>query len=213
MSVKFAIHPTPVDLRSVHGLTGPYCHGPLARITIKSCPVHQIETYKLLEVHVSHDRSWNTHVEYIVTKASKRLYALRLLRKSGVVCADLVSIFCALIRLVFEYTAPVWATLPLYLYNMIESVQRKALRIIFLAVEYNSTLYQSGLKTLNERCKEICTNFISYVRGNGLEPICSLLLATVNHSHGYGVRSGSTSQSRPCANTNRLRNFINYRYA
>jgi len=131
MSVKFAIHPTPVDLRSVHGLTGPYCHGPLARITIKGCPVHQVEPYKLLEVHVSHDRSWNTHVEYKVTKASKRLYALRLLRKSGVVCADLVSIYCALIRLVFEYAAPAWAPLPPSLDNMIESVQRKALRIIF----------------------------------------------------------------------------------
>ena len=29
------------------------------------------------------------------------------------------------------------------------------------AVDYNSALYQSGLKTLNERRKEICTNFIS----------------------------------------------------
>ena len=70
-------------------------------------------------------------VEYTVTKASKRLYALHLLRKSGVVCADLVSIYCALIRLVFEYVAPVWAQLPLYLDNMIEFLQRKALRIIF----------------------------------------------------------------------------------
>ena len=131
MSVKFAIHPTPVDLRSVHGLTGPYSHGPLARITIKGCPVHQVEPHKLLEVHVSHDRSWNTQVEYIVTKASKRLYALRLLRKSSVVSADLVSIYCALIRLKFKYAAPVWAPHPLYLDNMIESVQRKALHIIF----------------------------------------------------------------------------------
>ena len=131
MSVKFAIHPTSVDLRSVHGLTGPYSHGPLARITIKGCPVHQVEPYNLLEVHVSHDRSWNTHVEYIVTKASKRLYALRFLRKSGVVCADLVSIYCALIRLKFKYAAPVWAPHPLYLDNKIESLQRKALHIIF----------------------------------------------------------------------------------
>ena len=128
-------------------------------------------------------------------------------------CADLVSIYCALMRLVLKYAAPVWAALPLYLDNMIESVQCKALCIIFLAVEYNSALYQSGLKTLNERCKEICTNFIPYVRGNGLKPICFSLPATVNHPHGYGLRSGSTSQSRPCANTNRLTNFITYRYA
>ena len=58
---------------------------------------------------------------------------------------------------VLEYAAPVWASLPLYLDNLIESVQHKALRIIFPAIDYNSALYQSGLKTLNERRKEICT--------------------------------------------------------
>ena len=190
-----------------------YQPGPPAPITIKSCPVHEVQTYKLLGVHVSHDLSWNTHVEHIVTKACKRLYALRLLRKSGVACADLVSIYCALVRSVLEYAAPVWAALPLYLDNLIESVQRKALRIMFPAVDYNSALYQSGLKTLNERRKEICTNFLSHVRGNGLELICSLLPATVKQPHGYGLRSGSTPQSCPRAKTDRLRNFITHRYA
>ena len=185
-----------------------YQPGPPAPITIKGCPVHQVQTYKLLGVHVSHDLSWNAHVEHIVTKACKRVYALRLLRKSGVACADLVSIYCALVRSVLEYAAPVWAALPLYLDNLVESVQRKTLRIMFPAVDYNSALYQSGLKTLNERHKEICTNFTSYVRGNGREPIFSLLPATVKQPHGYGLRSGSTPQSRPRANTDRLRNFI-----
>lgn len=166
-----------------------------------------MQTYKLLGLHVSYDLSWKTHVEHIVTKASKRLCALRLLRKPGVACADLVSIYCALIRSVLEYDAPGWAALPLCLDILIESVQRKALSILFPAVDYNSALCQSGLKTLNERRKEICTNFISYVRGNGLEPICSLLPATVNHLRGYGLRSGSTAQSRPRANTDRLRNL------
>ena len=49
-----------------------YQPGPLAPITIKGCPVHQVQTYKLLEVHVSCDLSWNTHVEHIVTKAQGR---------------------------------------------------------------------------------------------------------------------------------------------
>ena len=42
----------------------------LAPITIKGCPVHQVQTYKLLGVHVSHDLSKNTLVEQVVTKAS-----------------------------------------------------------------------------------------------------------------------------------------------
>ena len=104
-------------------------------------------------------------------------------------------------------------TLKLYLDNLIESVQPKALHIIFPAVDYNSALYQSELKTLNDRRKEICTTFISYVRGNGLEPICSLLPAIVNHPLGYGLWSGGTSQSCARANTDRLGNFITSRYA
>ena len=118
-----------------------------------------------------------------------------------------------IIRSVLEYAAPECAALPLYLDNLIESVQCKALHIMFPAVDYNSALYQSGLKTLNERRKEICTNFISYVRGNGLEPICSLLPATVKQPHGYGLRSGSTPQPCPRVNTDRLRNFITHIYA
>ena len=105
-----------------------YQPGLLAPVTIKGSPVYQVQTYELLGVHVSYDLSWNTHVEHIVTKASKRLYGLRLLRKSGVACADLVSIYCALIRSVLEYAAPVWAAFPLYLDNLIESVQRKVLK-------------------------------------------------------------------------------------
>ena len=104
---------------------------PRPLLPIKGCPVHQVQKYKLLRVHVSHDLSWNAHVEHIVTKACKCLYPLCLLRKSGVACADLVSIYCALIRSVLEYAAPVWAALPLYFDNLIESVQRKDLRIFF----------------------------------------------------------------------------------
>ena len=51
-------------------------------------------------------------IDYLFKKVNKRLYALRILKKSGVPVDDLVKIFCALIRSVLEYTSPVWAALP-----------------------------------------------------------------------------------------------------
>ena len=95
----------------------------------------QVDNYKLLGVYISSGLSWNEHVDFIVKKATKRLYSLRILRKAGVQEADLVRIYCSLIRSVLEYGAPVWSDLPGYLSNIIELVQRRALRIICPLVE------------------------------------------------------------------------------
>ena len=76
--------------------------------------------------------------------ANKRLYALRILKKSGVALDDPVNIFCALIRSVLEYASPVWAALLEYLGNVIESVQRKALHIMLLDLSYAEALHRTS---------------------------------------------------------------------
>ena len=77
-------------------------------LDIGGSPVRRVKTYKILGVHLSSDLTWNVHIEYIMKKASKRLYALRSLKKARVQPSDLVGIYCALIRSVLEYAAPVW---------------------------------------------------------------------------------------------------------
>ena len=42
----------------------------------------QVDKYKLLGVYSSSDLSWNEHVDFIVKKAAKRLYSLRVLREA-----------------------------------------------------------------------------------------------------------------------------------
>jgi hypothetical protein len=39
-----------------------------------NAPLETVDSYKLLGVHISKDLSWNTHCDYIVKKANKRLY-------------------------------------------------------------------------------------------------------------------------------------------
>ena len=47
-----------------------------------------VQTFKLLGVLVSSDLTWNVHIDYICAKASKRLYVLRILKRSGAPAND-----------------------------------------------------------------------------------------------------------------------------
>ena len=75
--------------------------------------------------------SWSIHCDYIVKRARKHLYVLRVLMKSGLPPADLIQVYCSLVRPILEYASPVWAVLPDCLVQLVESVQKSALRIIF----------------------------------------------------------------------------------
>ena len=84
-------------------------------ITVGGSDIEQVSTFKLLGVHLSEDLTWAVHCDYIVKKANRRLYALRQLKKCKVPSADIVHIYCALIRSILEYASAVFADLPKYL--------------------------------------------------------------------------------------------------
>ena len=56
----------------------------------------------LLGVIISDELKWNAHVEYVIAKAAKRLYALRLLKRAGVTPEDMLKVYTYKIRSVFE---------------------------------------------------------------------------------------------------------------
>ena len=60
-------------------------------------------------------------------------------------------VYCSIVRSIFKYASPVWAAIPLYLDELIESVQRKALKIIFGRVNHTDALVLAGLESLSER--------------------------------------------------------------
>ena len=101
-------------------------------LNIDGSPVRRLETYKILGVHLSSDLAWNVHIEYIVKKASKRLYALRSLKKAGVQPRDLVASTVHLLDLCSSLLHQCGrAFLFNYLSDVLEAVQRRAMRIIF----------------------------------------------------------------------------------
>ena len=95
---------------------------------------------------ISNDLSWNTHVDMVLKKANSRLYALRLLKKAGLLPADIVDSF---IRSRIDYASPVWSSLPKSLSDLLESVQKRALKIAYPALAYEEALETSKLQPLS----------------------------------------------------------------
>ena len=87
--------------------------------------IERVSSHKLLGVIIINNLSWNEHCDCIYSKANKRLFCLRVLKKSGLRPADLLEVYCSIIRSVLEYASPVWAGPPVYLSDLLESIQRK----------------------------------------------------------------------------------------
>ena len=119
---------------------------------------------KLLGVWISNDLSWNVHVDKVLKKANSRLFALRLLKKAGLHPSDIIQIYCSFIRSRIEYASPVWPTLSKSLSDLLESVQKRALRIAYPNLSYEEALENSNLQLLSSRREESCKRFVETLR-------------------------------------------------
>ena len=142
----------------------------------------------------------------LVKKANRRLYVLRQLKKCKVLSADIVHIYCALIRSILEYASAVFADLPKYLACYLENVQKRALSIIWPGISYETALDKAALSTLSDRRTVSCIKFIGKVRpGNPLYPLIHNRVVPISTS--VCLRSGSSS--RPMATrTERFSTFV-----
>ena len=75
----------------------------LRPISVGYKEVERVRTYKLLEVIISDDLKWNAHVEYVIAKTAKRLFALRLLKREGVMPKDIPKVYLCNVRSDLEY--------------------------------------------------------------------------------------------------------------
>ena len=147
------------------------------------------------------------HCDYIVKKASRRLYALRQLKKCK---TDIVHIYCALILSILKYASAFFAGLPKYLACYLENVQKRVLSIIWPGISYETALDKAALSTLSDRRTVSCIKFIGKVRpGNPLYPLIHNRVVPISTS--VCLRSGSSS--RPMATrTERFSNFVSVKY-
>ena len=179
-------------------------------IAVGGSDIEQVSTFKLLGVHLSEDLTWVVHCDYIVKKANRRLYALRQLKKCKVPSADIVQIYCALIRSILECASAVFADVPKYLAYCLENVQKRALSIIWTGISYETALDKTPLSTLSGRRAVSWIKFIGKVPpGNPLYPLIHNRMVPISTS--VCLRSGISS--RPMATrTERFSNFVCVKY-
>ncbi|CAB4022029.1 RNA-directed DNA polymerase from transposon BS, partial [Paramuricea clavata] len=99
---------------------------------------------------------WNTQVDDKTRKACKRLYALRVLKKTGLQERELVLVYKSMIRTILEYAVEAWSDFPQYLSDKLERVQKRALWIIYPGSDYGEALKISKLESLKDRRVDLC---------------------------------------------------------
>lgn len=173
-------------------------------LSSSSSDIEIVEDFKLLGVTISSNLSWNTHVNNICVKASKRLYALRVLKRSGAPAKDLVTVYCAFIRPVLEYACQVWHfSLPQCLSNQIEHIQQRALKIAFPQLSYAASLDCTNLSRLHQRRVDQCQSLYKNVHRQSDNKLRDLLPETI--AHNYNLRNPRSLPLVKCR-TERFRN-------
>ena len=157
---------------------------------------------------ISNDLSWNEHCDSIHKKATKRLFVLRTLKRVGLGTNDLVLVYCSIVRSIVEYASPVWAAIPLYLDELIESVQRKPLKIIFGRVDYTEALVLAGLESLSDRRVGACKRFMATARQ--MSPLKNIIPSPAAIESQYSIRV--RLPRRQHGHTRRINDFVTYRF-
>ncbi len=131
-------------------------------IIVGNKEIECVSNYKLLGVYLNEDLSWNTYIDYIFKKACKRLYSLRILRGAGVASSSILKVYLTIIRPVLEYAVPVWQSISSTLSDKLETIQKRALKIIFPSAEtYLEALQLAGIDNLADRRTIICKKYMS----------------------------------------------------
>lgn len=140
----------------------------LASIEIDGHAIDRVQTSKLLGVHISSDLKWDKHVESIHSKASSRIFFLCVLKRTSLSTTDLVSIYTSTIRPLLEYACQLWHSgITNKLSNMLESIQRRSLRIIFPGLSYEEALVTTNLPRLSARRMAMCQTMFRSMQDEG----------------------------------------------
>lgn len=89
-----------------------------------------VSSLRLLGVIFSSDMRWNEHFENIVKRASRRLYIMYNLRRSGCPKFLMFRSYTAFIRSLLLFASPVFCNAPAYLFASIVRLERRIFKII-----------------------------------------------------------------------------------
>lgn len=165
-----------------------------------------VNSVKVLGVTIRDDFKWNDHIFNVTSKAAKRLYLLSQLKRAGICASDLVLFCCSTIRSVLEYACQVFhSSLPFYLSEELERIQKRALRIIFPYASYNSALKEAGISSLYDRRASLSFDLFNDIVLDINHKLAGLLPPKAEHHR--QLRSNRKFNA-PVCKTDRLKNLL-----
>ena len=175
-----------------------------ASLIVDEVYIERVKSTRILGLTVQDNMKWNEHIHNMVKKASKRLYMLRLLKKSNASTGTLITVYITIIRPVLEYACQVWHyNIQQYLSDDIEYVQKRALRIILPTQKYDEALIATNMTSLRDRREKLRDHFFekniynaklsdllppTIVSGYDLRPICKYRIIIYVEPNVLGIR-------------------------
>ena len=128
--------------------------------------IEVVQEAKILGIILTEDLKWEANTQYICSKAFKRMWILRRMKKLDVEPLILLDIYVKEIRSVLELAVPAWhCSLTKKQSADIERVQKVAISIILRGIteesqySYDMALVILGLEPLYIRKDKLCMNF------------------------------------------------------
>ena len=91
--------------------------------------IREVEQHKHLGVIFQDDGCWNSHIDYIIDKATPRLNLMRKLKFK--LSRELLQIiYFSYVRPILEYVDIVWDNIPIYARKKLETINIEAARIV-----------------------------------------------------------------------------------
>ena len=147
-------------------------------ILINDDALEVVDGVKLLGLNISSKLTWNIHINEIVTKASKRLYFFVQLKRAKVTRTDLGLFYSSCIRSIMDYAVPAFHfSLPKYLMQELERIQKRAMSIICPGVSYHEALVIMNFKELATHHDEICESLFHTIVNDNNHRLYKLLPA------------------------------------
>ena len=134
----------------------------LPQFTLDDHELAVVEEMRVLGITITSDMKWATNTHNMVTKANKKLWVIRRLKKSGAKNEDLVDIYCKQVRSLLEFGVPAWhGGITTDDQIDIERIQKSACHIILGGdyTSYKNAMKKLCLDPLSARRDNLCLKF------------------------------------------------------
>ena len=165
-------------------------------VKIDTCPIKRVKCAKVLGVEIDGNLNWENYIEYIASKVSSGIGALKKLKEF--VDRDTLVLVCnALIQPHFDYCCEIWDELGKGLGERLQKLQNRAARLImnFKNEHGQSILARTSLGwTSLEEGRALMKAKLMYKTVNQLAPqrLCNIFQFS-NAVNSYNLRGSSTA--------------------